>query len=140
MEPIRIVVADLPRLLRDILRASLTAEPDMLVVGEAESFDELERLMPRVSADVVILGTTCPELPPSHYRLFALDPRVRIIAITGNGEEASIYELRPHRVVLGQGSPQELRKAIRTSIRRARYPAADRPPAHVDPDSRPDPK
>ena len=117
MEPIRIAFADLPRMLRDILHASLSIEPDVVVVGETSTLADLERLVNQRGVDVVMLGITDVDLPASHSTLFDVDPRVRILAIADHGRDASLYELRPHRMVLGQGSPSELMQVIRAQVR-----------------------
>ena len=118
MEPIRIVLAQLPRMLRDILHLSLLNEPDVVLVGEGQSLEELERIVRQSAVDVVVMGVADADLPVSHYRLFDIDARVRILAIADHGRSASLHELRPYQVVLGEGSPIELIQAIREQVRR----------------------
>jgi DNA-binding NarL/FixJ family response regulator len=112
----RIVFCGLPRLLRDILQTSFAIEPSIAVLGEAHSLEEL-LLHVQQGVDVVILGLREVDLPESHYQLFDADPRVRILAIADHGRDALLYELRPHRIVLGEGSPQELMELVRQQVR-----------------------
>ena len=114
--PKRIVFCGLPRLLRDILQTSFGVEPDVALLGEAHSLEEL-LLLVQQGVDVVILGLREADLPESHYQLFEADPRVRILAIGDHGNDALLYELRPHRIVLGEGSPQELMDLLRQQVR-----------------------
>jgi DNA-binding NarL/FixJ family response regulator len=117
VEPIRIVLAELPRMLRDIFHRSLLTEPDVVLVGETSSPADLERLVKQGGVDVVMLGLSESQLSASHFKLFDIDARVRILAIAQHGRNASLYELRPHRMVLGEGSPQELIQVIRKQVR-----------------------
>jgi hypothetical protein len=41
---------------------------------------------------------------------------VKILAVTGDGRQAVIYELRAHAIPVGEVSPQGLVKAIRTAV------------------------
>lgn len=104
-------------MLRDILQAALNAEPDMEVVGESERLNELRDLVRRGAVDVVMLGLADDDLPAPHYQLFDADPRVRILAIGNHGRNVSLYELRPHRMMLGEGSPHDLMRVIRDLVR-----------------------
>jgi DNA-binding NarL/FixJ family response regulator len=127
VDPIRVVLADLPRLLRDILRESLVCEPDVALVGEAPILVQLMPLVKQEGVDVVVLGLSGPDLPASYYTLFEADARVRILAIADQGRNASLYELRPHRKVLGQGSPRELMQMIREEVRSTGPTVGSRP-------------
>lgn len=42
-------------------------------------------------------------------------PAARVVALQGDGADAVVYEMRPHRTPLGELSPRTLREAIRTS-------------------------
>lgn len=117
VHPIRLVLAEMPRLLRDILQESLLCEPDVALIGEAPTLVQLTSLVKQDGVDVVVLGLSGPELPASYYTLFDADARVRILAIANHGRKASLYELRPHRKVLGEGSPRELMQVIREQVR-----------------------
>lgn len=117
LAPIRIVFAELPRMLREILTAALADEPDVELVGHTASLTELKRRVGRGDIDIVILGLTDAEMSAPHYELFDADARVRILALAEQGRTASLYELRPYRTVLGQGSPQELMQTLRVQVR-----------------------
>jgi DNA-binding NarL/FixJ family response regulator len=120
VELIRIVFAELPGMLRDIIQASLVDQPDILLVGEVLSLEELEPLVKGGKVDVVLLGVAASDLPASYYRLFDADAHVRILAIADQGKNISLYELSPQRIVLREGSVQDLLDAIRASSRSRR--------------------
>ena len=117
MAVIRVVFAELPRMLRDILHQSLLTEPDLALVGEAAGFSELQRVVERGEVDVVLLGLSDHELPAPYYRLLDAGARMRILAIADQGRLASLYELRPHRIRLGEGSPKDLLRFVRDRAR-----------------------
>lgn len=58
--PLRIAIADDHRLMLDGIKRALETAPDITVVGEAMSGDEMIELVPRVEPDVVILDLRMP--------------------------------------------------------------------------------
>lgn len=58
--PLRIAIADDHRLMLDGIKRALETAPDIVVVGEAMSGEEMLELVPRVSPDVVILDLRMP--------------------------------------------------------------------------------
>jgi DNA-binding NarL/FixJ family response regulator len=117
VDPIRIAFATMPQLLHDLLQESLLCDPEVTLIGEAPTPVQLEKLVQQERVDVVVLGLSSAELPAWYRALFDVDARVRLLAITEHGRDASLYELRPHRKVLGQGSPRELIQVIREQVR-----------------------
>lgn len=62
MNPIRILIAEDHRIVRDGLRMLLQSEPDFTVVGEAENGREAVVLAKEVQPDVAILDISMPDL------------------------------------------------------------------------------
>lgn len=58
--PMRVAIADDHRLMLDGIKRALETAPDITVVGEAMSGDEMLRLLPTIEADVVILDLRMP--------------------------------------------------------------------------------
>ena len=110
MQPIRVAVGEMPRLLRDIILSSLSPHADLEVV-------EAEPLGPpaRDAVEVLLVGSEGAELEARHERLLRRRPRLRILAIDSGGREAAIYELRTHRVALNEVSTDSLADAIRAA-------------------------
>lgn|GEM_PF-1308531 len=112
MPPIRVVLADMPRMLSDIVSTVLEAEPDVILrrapPGDAAlSLDDAAH-----DADVVILAEE--ELQLTQYaRILHAHPDLRVVAISGDGRDASVHEMRPHRESLGELSSETLLRAVR---------------------------
>lgn len=108
MPPIRVLLVNLPPLLRDILGELLAAEPDVAVT--AASGDGL-RLPGGSAPDVVLCGLE----PDSVSARLAEDyPAPDVIVVEGDGDRAWLCRLEPHRTSLGELGPDSLLKAIRT--------------------------
>jgi DNA-binding NarL/FixJ family response regulator len=98
------------QIISDVLRS----QQDIDVTEVAAATVELEAVGEH-RPDVVILeqrhrpGTAALEPMLSAY------PRLKVLAITDEGRESYLYELRPHEVALGQLSAATLLGAVRAS-------------------------
>src|SRR5690349_16711482 len=107
MTSIRVVIRDVPTMLREILEQAISGEPDMEVIAESllpEPFVDDTHLLP----DVVVLGQRDAgslERGPAELDRW---PRSRVLMITKRGRTAVLYELVPHRRDLGELSPDQL--------------------------------
>lgn len=112
MHRIRVVLSNMPRLLHDIVHSILAAEADIELDVSAKN--SAEPMSPETvrNADVVIV--TEPELARVNYEhLFGKQPRLRLVAVSGDGRNATLHELRPSRIALGELSPRTLVDAVR---------------------------
>jgi hypothetical protein len=96
-------------MLREIVERVIADEPDMELVGPSAAFDGSGNLDLH-SVDVVISGRDDPGWAAD---LLRARPGFRVLALTRGGKEGLLYELRPHRVALGEMSPQQLVAEIR---------------------------
>lgn len=112
MTRIRVVLSNMPRLLHDIVHNILTAESG-IDVDDALSHSAAPMSLDDVrNAHVVIV--TEPELARMDYQsLLYGNPRLRVVAVSGDGRDAALYELRPCRIALGGLSPRTLVDAVR---------------------------
>jgi hypothetical protein len=102
----------MPRMLRDIVQAILATEPDIQVRTETrtEEGDESAALN-----DVDVAIVAADEMASADYEtLLYAHPRLRLVAIVGDGRSAVVYELTPTRVALGEFSRDVLIDAIRS--------------------------
>lgn len=108
MEPIHVVLVDLPRMLNEIVVGYLAGEERVRVrIG----LDESE------AVDVAILGSEGRELPERGRALLHENPDAKVLTVRKDGKETFLHELRPVRVDLGQMSRIALLAAV-TSIDR----------------------
>jgi hypothetical protein len=107
LELIHVVVLDLPRMLSEVVTSILSTAPDIQVsTGLAGD---------RPPPDVVVVGGEVGALPDRAGELLHEFPRVRVLTVGADGRETMFYELRPHRVALGELSPDSLLEAVRTA-------------------------
>jgi chemotaxis response regulator CheB len=113
LERTRIVLIDMSPLLREIIREALVPEPDLEVVAEHEGPVDLRTAVERDAADFVIVGADAAD--DSVQSLVAANQGVRAIEVRSDGRESVLYELRPHRVSLGEISSETLVRTIRAA-------------------------
>ena len=111
MHRIRVVIANMPRLLHDIVHSVLSAESDIEIDAASLASREIPAATALREVDVVIVAE--PELADMNYEsLLYQHPRLRLVAIAGDGRAADLYELRPCRISLGELSPRTLVDAV----------------------------
>lgn len=101
-------------MLREIVRDAIGRQDDMELLGEFPAATDLRTAVESTGADFVITDAAtaaCDQVPV----LLDARPRVRVLGITNSGRQTYLYELRPHRVRLGEISPQALIEAIRSA-------------------------
>jgi chemotaxis response regulator CheB len=89
MEPIRVLVANRPRLMRELVMATVAEEPNIEIVGEIQDAGELETLVDHIEPDVLVVALA-DRLPMECYTILKKHPRLRIVAISPD-RESSIY-------------------------------------------------
>jgi len=99
----------LPRLLSDLIVGLGADENGCEIVTDDRS--DLIAVAKARDADVIV---TTAELaaPKEVAALLAARPRLRAIAVDGDGREGVVYELRPHREELGELSRSTLFGAL----------------------------
>jgi DNA-binding NarL/FixJ family response regulator len=112
---IRIAIAALPQLLRDIVAGALSSEPDLELVAETPETHQLPRLIRESGARLAIVACERSEIA-CLGRLINGSP-VSLLAITDEGRGGALYELRPREIDLGELSPTVLVHAIRRAVR-----------------------
>jgi len=118
----RIVMAEIPRMLSDIVREAVANEPDMTVVGEFTKRAALSEVLTADGADVVIVGASQAEESAVPHQILFTSPHIRVLMLETTGRRAVMYELRPHRTPLEDVSRQRLLEAIRQQLRRRARP------------------
>ena len=101
-------------LLREIVRETIAREPDLDVVAEHDAGVDVRAAVEREEADFVIVGSDAVAAA-AVSTLVAADRGVRALELRSDGRDSVLYELRPHRVPLGEISPEALLHTIRAA-------------------------
>ena len=112
MERTRIVLIDMPPLLREIVRDAVAREPDFELVAEHEDAPDVRDTLEHDGADFVIVGSDAAAAA-CVSSLVAAQRGMRALELRADGRESVLYELRPHRVPLGEISAETLVRSIR---------------------------
>jgi DNA-binding NarL/FixJ family response regulator len=115
----RVMLMDMPPLLREILEHAITQHDDLELMREPGRAPR-EGTQARTHPDAVIVGTTAPEANDHATALLERWPQAQIVVVTAAGRNIALYELRPHKTELGQLSPAEAVQAIRRVVLRRR--------------------
>lgn len=117
MKRIRILLGDMPRILRELIDGAIGETADMAVVGTVEAPERVASSLERTKADVLIIGTPGDADSVQLQSLLYTQPRLRLVTIGGDGRSTALHELRPFTIALGDVSPDVLLDAIRASAR-----------------------
>jgi DNA-binding NarL/FixJ family response regulator len=118
-EPIRLLLVDDQKLMREGLRTLLELEPDLKVVGEAEDGEAALEAYATHQPDVTLMDIRMPGMDgvEATWRLRERWPQARVIILTTFDDDEYIFEgLRAGALgyLLKDVSGQELAEAIRT--------------------------
>ena len=101
VRPVRVLLDELPALLRSIIVEALSDRTDIvLLAGDS------------TAPDVVLTGASDPHDAVRAARLLSAWPGSRILLVASSGRQAVMYELYPRKLVLGDVSPSALVNAM----------------------------
>src|SRR3989442_9413257 len=103
-------------MLSDIITDIVTSQADMEIVGTLADPAAIAATVAETNADVVVLGLPDADLPAEYAALLNARAQIRLLGVSGDGRRAFLYDLRPYRSALGEGSPQRLAAAIREAV------------------------
>jgi hypothetical protein len=98
-------------LLREIVRDAIVREPDFELVAEHEEID-VRSAVELDDPDFIILGENAAA-DQNLRSLVGAGSGLRALEVQSDGKESVLYELRPHRISLGEISSDTLVRAIR---------------------------
>jgi signal transduction histidine kinase/CheY-like chemotaxis protein len=125
--PLRVLLADDHRIVREGLRSLLSDKPDVEIVGEAAHGREAVDLALRLEPDVVIMDVAMPLIDGDEAtrQIKAHLPKTRVIALSTYNEPETIgkmYQAGAENYVLKTASSDELLAAIRGKDAHAESP------------------
>ena len=94
MRRIRVLIADDQSLFREGLRAVLSADPELEIVGEAANGEEALSTCARLRPDVVLMDLKMPVLDgiAATRRLATQQPRCKVVVLTTFDDDEAIFE------------------------------------------------
>ena len=113
MKKIRVLLAQMPNMLGDIIGQILVSMPDVMLVERIGDGKDLLTAVRRTRANVVLAERGADDERETYAPLLYARPRLRIIAVAGDGSTGLLYELRPQRIAVGEMSADALAKAVR---------------------------
>lgn len=114
---IQILIAGMPQFAADVIRGTLRGQADIQLVNDDCSADALLAGQNADVPDVVIVELDEDGIPAFCAPLLYSNPRLKVLAISATDHDTVLYELRPHKVALGNVTPRGLVDAIRDSFR-----------------------
>ena len=89
---VRVLVANRPRLMRELVMATISDQPDIEVVGEVQDEDNLTDVVEQVQPDVLILAMTEPEKSLGRCGfLLGRYPQMKILALAPEQNRGIFY-------------------------------------------------
>ena len=113
LERTRIVLIDMAPLLREIVREAIVREPDLELVAEHDEID-VRAAVELDDPDFIIVGEDAAA-DQDVRSLVGVGRGLRALEVQSDGRESVLYELRPHRISLGEISSDTLVRAIRAA-------------------------
>ena len=116
--PIRVVLGHLPVLLGDILRATLSDQPDLEVFSDRSRGARVGAIVAFTHADVVITALPSSGRDQLADELLRAHPRLTIVALATNARAGCVYHLKTEVVPLLDVTPGSLLAAVRQAAHR----------------------
>jgi hypothetical protein len=101
-------------LLGDIIRETLSGEPDLDVVVQLTTPD-LSLDLSQIDVDIVVWNDADEDRIAQWLTGLTLQRSPRVLTTLTDGQQAALWQLTPHRIELGALSPHTLIETIRHS-------------------------
>jgi hypothetical protein len=111
---VRVALIGCSGLLGSIIGDALAAQPDLDVVADLDP-PSADEALPDVDADLVLWNNADETRVAQWLDTMSSRSGPRVLATLGDGRDASLWELTPHRTELGALSPGTLVDTIRRS-------------------------
>jgi hypothetical protein len=107
----RIMVADMPRMLRDFVANVLSHQPDVSVVGSPTE-GSLIAALAAVQVDAVVVASSDPAALQAADPALARIASLSVLALSLDGRSACIHRIRSETQVLEEVTPQGIVAAL----------------------------
>jgi DNA-binding NarL/FixJ family response regulator len=113
LHAIRIVLGTMQPMLHDIVWEVLARQPDMEIVDETRTDDELLQVLANETADVVVMQLAGDAKPVAGAFLERERTAATVLCLSTDGRSAAVYEVRSRMMTEIELSPEGLRDSIR---------------------------
>ena len=113
MRKIRVLVANYPRLMRDLVLATVSDQPDIEVLGALDDESQIAKVVAETQPDFVIVGLDRPNQRPAicDY-LLSRYPLVKVLAVAA-GQDNSVFFWSDIRSAAIESSEESILNVIR---------------------------
>jgi chemotaxis response regulator CheB len=92
MKQIRVLVANQPRLMRELMVATIAEQPDIEIVGEVEDESKLAGEVERTRPDFLIVALEeFNEMPKVCHSILQRHPQMKVIAVSSERNSSMFY-------------------------------------------------
>ncbi len=112
----RVLLWDMPAMMRDIILQVLERESDLQVAVPAEKTSTLLDASKKYMPDIIVTSLGEDGADTTYRNLLLECPRVKVLDVRSDGRNGYLYALRPERKLLGEISPESLVIAIRKAV------------------------
>jgi hypothetical protein len=111
----RILLAEMPTLMSDLVEGMLSGQPDLHVVARIPRGEDLRAAVRRNNADVLIIGSTADIADEAVLPAAFIWRPTKLIKISDGGERGMLWVLRPDATLIGELSSDSLIAAARVT-------------------------
>ena len=112
MSGVRVLVLGMPAMLRQVIEEGLSGEPGVVVVEQHSAGAGAEARVREARADFVIVPLDEEAGEPRINELLTEHPGIAVLGVSSDGRRGLLYEMRPHKVPIGELSRQALLDAV----------------------------
>ena len=92
MDKIRVLVANRPRLMRELVLATISDQPDIEIMGEVKHDSEIAQVAAEAQPDFVIIALDTPARRPEICEtLFRRNPEVKVLALAPEHNSSVLF-------------------------------------------------
>ena len=116
MNKIRVLVANQPRLMRELVLETISDQPDIEIVGEIQNYSEIAAVVDQTQPDFLIIALRDADQRPSICdEMLERHPHMRVIALAPERNSSVYYwaslDIRSNRI---EASEQGVLDALRS--------------------------
>jgi DNA-binding NarL/FixJ family response regulator len=99
-------------LLSDIITEVMSQQVNLNIIAQFDERDPIFNRLPALATDLVVIGLRAGETDEIAAIVLKVVPAAKVIAISSDGRNAYLHEMRPHRGLMVDFSPNELIAAL----------------------------